>query len=209
MLVVYLLDVPHNMSPSINAVTAKAALILWADEHRQELHTLLPETSLHSSCTIIDKWLSMCVTGHQLVLTERIRDPISVMMTFSARSAAMMMIESEGVMQVSVITAQKHPLPARGIAHTKRLGNSSSQIGFVLQRQLMCCCDSRRQQRQIGTRVLNTEKETLPREAQSWLINCGQTLRGCGVHRLRRPIQPRAIRGTRGSAQTTEARSQI
>ena len=35
-----------------------------------------------------------------------------------------MMIESEGVMQVSVITAQTHPLPARGIAHTKRLGNS-------------------------------------------------------------------------------------
>ena len=35
-----------------------------------------------------------------------------------------MMIESEGVMQVSVTTAQKHPLPARGIAHTKRLGNS-------------------------------------------------------------------------------------
>ena len=26
------LDVPHNMSPSINAVTAKAALILWADD---------------------------------------------------------------------------------------------------------------------------------------------------------------------------------
>ena len=50
------LDVPHNMSPSINAVTAKAALILWVDEHCQELHTLLPETSLHSSCMIIDKW---------------------------------------------------------------------------------------------------------------------------------------------------------
>ena len=50
------LDVPRNMSPSINAVIARAALILWADEHRQELHTLLPETSLHSSCTIIDKW---------------------------------------------------------------------------------------------------------------------------------------------------------
>ena len=36
-----------------------------------------------------------------------------------------MMIESEGVMQVSVTTAQKHPLPARGIAHTKRLGSNS------------------------------------------------------------------------------------
>ena len=46
-------------------------------------------------------------------------------------------------------------------------------------------------------------------EAQSWLINCGQTLRGCGVHRPRRPIQPRAIRGTRGSAQTTEAGNQV
>ena len=66
-----------------------------------------------------------------------------------------------------------------------------------------------RQQRQLGTRVLSTEKETLPREAQSWLLNCGQTLRGCGAHRFRRPIQPRAIRGTRGSAQTTEAGSQI
>ena len=55
-MLVYLLDVSRNMSPSINAVIARAALILWADEHRQELHTLLPETSLHSSCTIIDKW---------------------------------------------------------------------------------------------------------------------------------------------------------
>ena len=32
-----------------------------------------------------------------------------------------MMIESEGVMQVSVTTAQKHPLPARGIAHREAL----------------------------------------------------------------------------------------
>ena len=143
---------------------------------------------------VVENWES-------LVLTERIRDPTLVMITFSARSAAMMMIESEGVMQVSVITAQKHPLPARGIAHTKRFANSNSQIGFVLQRQLMCCC----YKRQLGTRVLNTEKETLPREAQSWLVNCGETLRGCGVHRLRL----RAIRGTRGSAQTTEAGSQI
>ena len=47
-----------------------------------------------------------------------------------------MMIESEGVMQVSVTTAQKHPLPARGIAHTKRLGNSY----FILQigNEFMC-----------------------------------------------------------------------
>ena len=120
---------PQHEPIAINAVTAKAALILWADEHRQELHTLLPETSLHSSCTIIDKWLSMCVTGHQLVLTERIRDPISVMMTFSARSAAMMMIESEGVMHTLVSTAQKHAfLPAWNRAH-KEARQQQSQIG--------------------------------------------------------------------------------
>ena len=123
---------------------------------------------------------------------------------FSARSAAMI-IESEGVMQVSVTTAQKHPLPARGIAYTKRLGNSKVKLATTSKGCCDCCC----YKRQLGTRVLNTEKETLPREAQSWLINCGQTLRGCGVHRFRRPIQPRAIRGTRGSAQTTEAGSQI
>ena len=57
--------------------------------------------------------------------------------------------------------------------------------------------------------TLVAEERTLPREAQSLSINCGQTLRGCGVRRSLRPIQPRAIRGTRESAQTTEAGSQI
>ena len=73
------LDVPRNMSPSINVVIARAALILWADEHCQQLYTLLPETPMHSSCTIIDKWLVnkavLSVTGHRFVLTERIKDP--------------------------------------------------------------------------------------------------------------------------------------
>lgn len=158
-----------------------------ADEHYQVLHALLPETSLHS--------------------TERIRGSYFSHDDFLAARSAAMIIESEGVMQDASIRdhcpkASLARVESRVESRTQRGSATASQIRS-LQRQ--CCC----YKRQLGTRVLNTEKETLPCEAQSLLINCGQTLRGCGVHRLRRPIQPRAIRGTRGSAQTTEARSQI
>ena len=146
-----------------------------------------------------------CVIGHRLVLTERIRRSYFSHDDFLAARGAAIIIESEGVMQVSVITAQKHPLPAWNPAWNRAHREARQQQSQIRSPTTMCCC----YKRQLGTRVLNTEKETLPREAQSWLINCGQTLRGCGVHRPRRPIQPRAIRGTRGSAQTTEARSQI
>ena len=76
-----------------------------------------------------------CVIGHRLVLTERIRRSYFSHDDFLAARSAAMIIESEGVMQVSVITAytaQKNPCP-RGIAHTERLGNS--KVKFVLQRQ--------------------------------------------------------------------------
>ena len=43
------LDVPRNMSPSINAVIARAAFILFGGRNYQVLNALLPdETSLHA-----------------------------------------------------------------------------------------------------------------------------------------------------------------
>ena len=81
-----------------------------------------------------------CVTGHRLVLTERIRDPTLVMMTFSATSATMM-FKSEGVMHTLVSAAQKHAsLPAWGRTQ-EAAATASSRIGNdkrLLQQQRWC-----------------------------------------------------------------------
>ena len=119
---------PHNMSPSINAVIARAASSSSADKHYQVLHALLPETSLHSTCTFVNKCFTKWLCDWaSLVLTERIRDPTLVMITFSARSATMM-FKSEGVMHTLVSTAQNHAfLPAWNRAQ-KAAATANSQM---------------------------------------------------------------------------------
>ena len=74
-MLVYLLDVPHNMSPSINAVTAKAALILWADDTDKSCtHYFLRHLCIVPARSSTSGEQNCSVTGHQLVLTERIRE---------------------------------------------------------------------------------------------------------------------------------------
>ena len=107
----------------------------------RELHSSSGRTNTDKSCThyflrhscivpahslkCFTKWLC---TGHRLVLTERIRDPALVMMTFSARSATMV-FKSEGVMHTLVSAAQKHAfLPAWNRAQRAALtANSQMQ----------------------------------------------------------------------------------
>ena len=100
--------------------------------HRRQLHSsssaddtikCCTHYSLRHPCIVPAHLLTSasqngCVTGHRLVLTERIRDPTLVMMTFSATSATMM-FKSEGVMHTLVSAAQKHAFLPAWIAHRR------------------------------------------------------------------------------------------